>query len=399
MKILIVHNYYQLPGGEDDVVANEKALLTSHGHDVRLLARRNDDIQSTTDKIRVAWQATYSEDGRARMAAELRDFRPDVVHVHNTFPLLSPSVYDACAEAGVPVVQMLHNYRLLCASGQLTRNATPCEKCIHGAYQWGVIHKCYKDSYLGSLFAARMLWTHRHRNTWAEKVTGFIVPSHFMKAKFVEAGLPEDKFFIKPNFVPENSNLPPLDLTAPRHSGLFAARWSREKGLHLVLEAWKAMDYPLRMMGDGPLADLVRETAKTKPNMTLIGWRPMEVLIDELRRAEFLMMPSTWYEGFPVMLALSLANGLPIIASRLGAMGEVVQDGKTGLLFTPGDAADLREKVIWAFEHPEQMREMGRNARADFDQKYSADANYAILMEIYEAAIRKGPASPARKVA
>jgi glycosyltransferase involved in cell wall biosynthesis len=399
MKILIVHNYYQLPGGEDDVVANEKALLSSRGHDVRLFARRNDDIQSTADKIKVAWNATYSEDGRARMAAELREFKPDVVHVHNTFPLLSPSVYDACAEAGVPVVQMLHNYRLLCASGQLTRNAAPCEKCIHGAYQWGVIHKCYKDSYLGSFFVARMLWTHRRRNTWAEKVTAFITPSHFMKAKFVEAGLPEDKFLVKPNFVPENPDLPPLDLDAPRRSGLFAARWSREKGLHLVLDAWEGLDYPLRMMGDGPMADLVRERAEKDPNMTLIGWKPMEVLIDELRRAEFLMMPSTWYEGFPVMLALSLANGLPLIASRLGAMGEVVQDGKTGLLFTPGDAADLREKVIWAFEHPEAMREMGRNARADFDRKYSADANYAILMDIYEAAIKKGPAPAERKVA
>ncbi len=397
MKILIVHNYYQLPGGEDDVVANEKALLASHGHDVRIHACRNDDIQSVRDKIEIAWHSTYSTGARERIATEIRDFAPDIVHVHNYFPLLSPSIYDACVEAGVPVVQMLHNYRLICPGGQLTRNAAPCEMCIHGAYHWGVIHKCYRDSFLGSFVVARMLWTHARRNTWAEKVTCYITPSHFMKAKFIDVGLPADKIHVKPNFVPENPNLPPLDMNAPRRSGLFAARWSREKGVHLVLQAWEGLDYPLRIMGDGPLAAMVRE--KAPPGATLIGWRPMEVLIDELRRAEFLMMPSTWYEGFPVMLALSLANGLPIIASRLGAMEEVVQDGKTGLLFTPGDAADLREKVTWAFEHPEQMREMGRNARADFDQKYSADANYAILMDIYETAIRKGSATPDSKIA
>jgi glycosyltransferase involved in cell wall biosynthesis len=210
-----------------------------------------------------------------------------------------------------------------------------------------------------------------------------------MKSKFVEAGLPAEIIHVKPNFVPEYKNLPPLDMSLPRRSALFAARFSQEKGVDLVLRAWQGMDQPLRMMGDGPLAGLVRE--KATPAMTLIGWRPMETLIEELRNAEFLLMPSTWYEGFPVTLALALANGLPIIASRLGAMGEVVEDGKTGLLFTAGNVAELREKVIWAFNNPQRMREMGANARAVYEEKYSPQANYRMLMEIYEAALKRGP--------
>jgi glycosyltransferase involved in cell wall biosynthesis len=388
MKILVVHNYYQQPGGEDDVVANEKAMLIEHGHDVRLLACRNDDIRSLPSKIKTAWNSTYSSEGRERVAAAIKEFSPALVHVHNFFPLLSPSIYDACAKAGLPVVQTLHNYRLLCASGQLTRNAAPCEKCIHGAYYWGVVHKCYQNSLLGSYFVARMLWTHLRRNTWQEKVACYITPSRFMKSKFIEAGLPDEIIHVKPNFVPENKDVPPLDITAPRRSALFAARFSQEKGVHLVLQAWDGLDVPLRMMGDGPLAGFVHE--KATPAMTLIGWQPIETLIDELRRAEMLLMPSTWYEGFPVTLALALANGLPIIASRLGAMAEVVEDGKTGLLFTPGNALDLREKVVWAFNNPARMREMGANARTVYEQKYSPAANYSMLMKIYETALKRG---------
>jgi glycosyltransferase involved in cell wall biosynthesis len=389
MRVLLVHNYYQQSGGEDDVVANEMALLREHGHEVHLLSRKNSDIQSVWDRVRVSVESTDSARGREYVAEAIRAHSPDIVHVHNFFPLLSPSIYDACHAAGLPVVQTLHNYRLLCASGQLTRNATPCEKCVHGDYHWGVIHRCYRNSAVGSFFVARMLWTHRRRHTWSEKVACFITPSHFMKSKFVEAGLPAEVIHVKPNFVPEYKNLPPLDMTSPRKSALFAARFSQEKGVDLVLQAWEGLDQPLRMMGDGPLAGLVRERAT--PAMTLIGWRPMETLIEELRNAEFLLMPSTWYEGFPVTLALALANGLPIIASRLGAMGEVVEDGKTGLLFTAGNVAELREKVIWAFNNPQRMREMGANARAVYEEKYSPDANYRMLMEIYEAALKRGP--------
>ena len=397
MKILIVHNYYQRPGGEDDVVANEKALLTEHGHEVQLVTYRNDEIVGLQRKISAAWNTTYSREGRERVATAIREFSPRLVHVHNFFPLFSPAVYDACADAGLPVVQTLHNYRLLCATGQLTRNAAPCEKCIHGAHYWGVVHRCYQNSLLGALVVARMLRTYLRRNTWREKVACYVTPSHFMKSKFVEAGLLDDQIRVKPNFVPEPKNLPPLDMAFPREGALFAARFSEEKGVNLVLQAWEGLDLPLRMMGDGPLAGLVRE--KATPGTSIIGWQPIDLFIQELRRAQFLLMPSIWYEGFPVTLAFAMANGLPIIASRLGAMAEVVEHGKTGLLVTPRDVADLREKVVWAFNNPQRVREMGANARVVYEKKYSPDANYSMLMDIYETALKRGPGPYLRRAA
>lgn len=387
MKVLIVHNYYQQPGGEDVVVANEMSLLSEHGHEVQLYSCRNDNIQNLQEKIRTAWYSTYSRDGRQQVARRIKEFSPDLVHVHNFFPLLSPSIYDACRDAGVPVVQTLHNYRLICASGQLTRNGAPCEKCIHGAYYWGVIHKCYRNSGLGSFFASRMLWSHRRRGTWAEKVDGFITPSHFMKQKFIEAALPIADIHVKPNFVPEAQEAASSEAATARDGALFAARLSQEKGVHTLLKAWEQFDVPLRLLGDGPLMELVQSHAK--PTTSILGWQPLPNLIDEMRRALFLVMPSTWYEGFPVTLVLALANGLPVIASRLGAMAEVIEDGETGLLFTPGDASDLAEKVSWAMNNADQMLGMGKKARAVYEKKYSARANYETLLEIYEAALNK----------
>ena len=392
MKILIVHNYYQQPGGEDTVVANEMSLLSKFGHDVQLFSCKNDDIQRLPDKIRTAWNVVYSADGRKAMASKIGEFSPDVVHVHNFFPLLSPSIYDACRDAGVPVVQTLHNYRLICANGQLTRNAAPCEKCIHGNNAWGVVHKCYRESRLGSFFVARMLWHHRRHRTWAEKVDGIITLSDFMRRKFVEAELPMATTHVKPNFVPEQQGNEPFDTAPDRHGALFAARLSPEKGVRTLLEAWKHLDVPLRLLGDGPLMDRVQETSN--PSISVLGWQPLPNLIDEMRRAAFLVMPSTWYEGFPVTLVLALCNGLPVIGSRLGAMEEVIEDGETGLLFAPGNASDLSEKVSWAMENADRMRQMGENARAVYERKYSPPANYAQLMEIYESAIKKAGERP-----
>lgn len=391
MKILIAHNFYQRPGGEDDVVRNESDLLTTHGHEVKVHSVTNDDIQSTADKIRTAWTVTYSHDARRRIARDIADFSPDVVHVHNFFPLLSPSIYDACQDAGVAVVQTLHNYRLICASGQLTRNATPCEKCIHGKHAWGVIHRCYRDSVLASLAVARMISTHRRRDTWARKVHCFITPSHFMKQKFVEARFPAEQIHVKPNFVPEFHGLSRPDPDAPRHGALFAARLSPEKGVRTLMTVWQGLGVDLRVVGDGPLMAFVQGAADS--STTLLGWLPLPELIAEMRRAQFLLMPSTWYEGFPVTLALSFACGLPVIASRLGALAEIVEDGKTGLHFTPGDAAELAAKVRWAVENPERMREMGRTARLVYKRMFSPERNYEMLLQIYQAALERRDAA------
>ncbi len=393
MKILIVHNYYQRPGGEDDVVKNESELLQRHGHEVKIFAATNDKIQNAVDRLRVAWMATYSHEAHRQVAREIAAFAPDVVHVHNYFPVLSPSVYDACRDAGVPVVQTLHNYRLICIGAQLTRNAKPCELCIHGQHHWGVIHKCYRNSALASAAGVRMIVTHNRRGTWNDKVQRYITPSHFMKGKFVEAGFPSEKVFVKPNFVPETHGLADIDDQPERDGALFAARFSQEKGIDTLLRAWRGLDVPLHAIGNGPLVDQMQAAASDV--ITVQDWVPLPELIAAMQRSEFLVMPSTWYEGFPVTLTLCFASGLPVIASRLGAMAEVVEDGRTGLHFTTDDADDLAAKVRWAREHPDEMREMGRNAWRIYKEKYSSERNYELLIQVYEEAI--GARAPVRE--
>ncbi len=386
MRILQVHNTYQKAGGEDAVVANEGALLTGKGHEVRLWSVSNDEIVGAWAKLKTAWQTPYSHTARRRVAAAIADFAPDVVHVHNFFPLITPSVYDACRDAGVPVVQTLHNYRTICAGALLLRNGRPCEDCIGGSPYQGALHGCYRGSRPGSLAVARMIARHRGQGTWRTKVDRFIALTEFAKAKFVEAGFPAEKIAVKPNFVEDRG---PQEAETERNGALFVGRLSPEKGIGTLLTAWRDLDVQLRIAGDGPLLSMAQGTAS--PNVVPLGKLPPEAVNQEMTRAAFLVMPSDWYEGFPVTLAEAFCRGLPVIASRLGAMAEIVEDGVIGLHFTPGDAQDLAAKVRWAADHPEEMRRMGANARRAYEEKYTPEANLRQLMAIYEDVIRQSP--------
>jgi glycosyltransferase involved in cell wall biosynthesis len=388
VKILLAHNRYKEMGGEDVVVANEHALLMEQGNEVRLWCVTNDGVDSAWSKAKTALQATYSKDMQEGVRAEIATFAPDVVHVHNFFPLLTPSIYDACLDAGVPVVQTLHNYRTICAGGLLLRGGKPCEDCIGASPYLGAIHGCYRGSRLGSLAVARMIDVHRKSGTWQSKVGRFIAPTAFAKNKFVEGGFPADRIAVKPNFVEDlRVDLDGrLNLDAGnRHGGLFVGRLSTEKGLHTLLEAWKTLNVDLRIVGDGPISDFVRAAATS--NVTSLGRLSSNAVAVEMGRAAFLVMPSEWYETFGMTIVEAFCQGLPVIASRLGAMAEIVEDGTTGLHFTPGDASDLAAKVRWAAEHPEEMSRMGSNARHIYQEKYTPEQNYKMLAEIYEAAI------------
>ena len=390
MRILQAHNLYQQAGGEDAVVANEAKLLTDHGQEVRLWSVDNAAITGPWAKLRTAWQVPYSHTARWRVAAAIADFAPDVVHVHNFFPLITPSVYDACRDAGVPVVQTLHNSRTICAGALLLRNGRPCEDCIHGSPYQGALHGCYRGSRPGSLAVARMIDRHRGRGTWRTKVDRFIALTEFAKAKFAEAGFPADKIAVKPNFVEDKGARAP---EADHHGAVFVGRLSPEKGIGTLLAAWRDLDVRLRIAGDGPLMSMAQGTAS--PNVVPLGNLPPEAVNQEMARAAFLVMPSECYEGFPVTLAEAFCRGLPVIASRLGAMAEIVEDRVTGLHYTPADAGDLAEKVRWAVDRPEEMRRMGANARRVFEEKYTPEVNYRQLMAVYHDAIRQNPAASA----
>lgn len=384
MRVLQVHNFYRQAGGEDVVVANEAAMLTATGHDVHLWSAHNDSIVGLRAKLRTAWEAPYSRRVRAALATEIRRFDADVVHAHNFFPLLTPAIYDACRDAGVPVVQTLHNYRTICAGALLSRDGRPCELCISRSPYHGALHACYRQSHGESLAAARMIAWHRRCATWQHKVDRFIALTRFAKSKFVAAGFPEDKIAVKPNFVEDRGD---AITEHERRGALFAGRLSVEKGVATLLRAWRTLDLPLRIAGEGPLAEAVRAAAT--PDVTVLGLLTPHDLRAEMARARFLVMPSETYETFGLTLIEAFCRGLPVIASRLGAMAEIVDDGVTGLHFTPGHADDLAAKVRWAVDHPEDMRRMGAAARRVYVERYTPAINTRQLIGIYEAVLRR----------
>ena len=385
MRILLAHNVYTEPGGEDAVVANERDLLAGHGHAVEALSVSNADLQGHWEQLLALWRAPYSTDGRRRMADAIATFRPDVVHVHNFFFRLTPAIYDACAEAGVPVVQTLHNFRLFCAGATLFRAGRVCEDCLGRSPWHGAWHGCWRGSRLGSLAVARMIDVHRRRNTWTTKVDRFIALTSFARDKFIAAGLPAERIVVKPNFVAD-PGLPDLGADDSRAGALFVGRLSPEKGVATLLAAWANIEVPLFVVGDGPLRSTLEAAAGAM--IAYRGRLAAELVNEAMRGARFLVMPSEWYETFGMVIAEAFANGLPVIASRLGAMAEIVEDGVTGLLFTPGDATELADKVRWAAAQPKEMRAMGRRARQVYEQRYTADANYARLAAIYDDAVR-----------
>ena len=378
MRILIAHNAYQLRGGEDMVLDAEIELLRSHGDEVVLYRRDNSDINAMS-KPALALDTLWSKRTVQDLQNLIAEFRPDVIHTHNTLPLISPSLYWAAERAGVPVVQTLHNFRLMCVGAMFLREGKVCEDCM-GKLPWrGVVRKCYRGSTVQSAMLAGMLVLHRGLGTYRNKVARYIALNDFCRNKFIGGGLPAERIVVKPNFVayPAPENL-------PRRGLLFVGRLSAEKGIKTLVQAAGLLDDPeLRVAGDGPEAPLM-EGAK---GITRLGNLNGEAVRMEMNTATALVLPSIWYENFPRTIVEAFACGLPVIASRIGALADLVHDGETGLLFEPGNAQDLAAKMAWAKLHPEEMGVMGRNARAQFDTEFSAEVNYRMLMDIYKSVV------------
>jgi glycosyltransferase involved in cell wall biosynthesis len=384
MRILLVHNVYRDRYGEDVVVDEEHALLKLHGHAVDRHGADNATIAGGWATLRTAWQAPYSNRERDRLLRRIETFRPDVVHVHNFFPLLTPSVFDACEAAGVPAVLSVHNYRLVCPGATFFRAGAVCEKCLRGSAYNAARHGCYRGSRLGSLAVARMVERHRTAGTWQRKVDCFIVFTEFARAKLMEAGFPGDRIAVKPNAVRIGSSVERADGDG---AALFVGRLAAEKGVATLLSAWRDLDLPLRIVGDGPLRALAQQAKQA--SIIWLGRLSPDGVAEEMRRARFLVMPSEWYEGFPLVVAEAMARGLPIIASNLGGLGELVRDGATGLSFTAGDATDLARAVRWARDNPEAMARMAHAARVRVLESLTPEANHRRLTEIYAAVLAR----------
>jgi len=389
MKILIVHNFYQQPGGEDVVFAQERALLERKGHTVLTYTRSNHELNDATaaNQLKLVKNMLWADDSRRDIQKLLREERPDIVHTHNTFFTISASIFGACKDAGVPVVQTLHNFRILCPVSTLCRNGAVCRECIDESLLRGVRYGCYHQSKSKTAAVALMLAAHRARGTWVKEVSAYIALTNFAKRLFVENGLPEEKIYVKPNFVEPD----PKRSTVPAQYAIFVGRLSPEKGVSTMLKAWKLLPtpIPLKIVGDGP------ERAALEAEVRRLGLQQVDFLgrldraeaLQYLNGARFALVPSLWYEGFAVVLVESFACSVPVLGSRLGAMQELIRDGVTGLHFNPGDTHDLAQRAQWAWDHPQEMADMGANARQEYLTKYTADKNYDILMGIYQKAL------------
>lgn len=379
MKVLIAHNAYQHRGGEDSVVDAEIELLRSYGHEVEIYRLHNDAL-NTMSRTAAAVSAIWSQRSANDIDTLCERFLPDVIHVHNTFPLISPSLYWAAAKRKVPVIQTLHNFRLLCPQAIFLREGKICEDCV-GKLPWrSVTRKCYRESAAQSAVITGMLATHRMIGTYRERVTRYIALNTFARDKYVEGGLPAELFRIKPNFVP-SSTVPTWDR---RGGGLYVGRLSSEKGLDVLAKAVQLSDHTdVDVIGSGPLEPLATEAFGNR----YLGFRPLEEIMQRMQAAQFLVLPSICYENSPRTIVEAYASGLPVIASRLGALIDIVKDGITGLLFQPGDEKDLAAKIAWARAHPDEMTRMGQAARAEYEAKYTPKRNYEALMSIYEDAI------------
>lgn len=378
------------------VVAAEIQLLRNHGHTVIPFERHNDELKqlSPVHRIGKAIEALWSVDSYRAVRSLITQSAPDVAHFHNTFPLISPSSYYACADAGVPVVQTLHNYRLLCPSATLLRDGHPCEACVGRAFAWpGVFHRCYHESISKTGVAASMIAAHRVLRTWQTKVARYIALTEVAKSKFVHGGLPPDRVVLKPNFVSPD----PGPKKGPGEYALFVGRLSPEKGLNVLLEAWSRfrLRIPLKIVGDGALrAELEARTANDAiSNVRLVGVASHDEVLGFMKNARFLVCPSLWFEGFPMIVAEAFACALPIVVSRLGSLEELIAHESTGVHFEPGDAQSLALAAERLWMSPSWCQDLGRAARREFLQKYTAERNYEQLVHLYESVANRVPAA------
>lgn len=390
LRILIVHNRYQIRGGEESVVDAEIALLRAHGHAVLLYERDNHDVAKQS-RLALLRDTLWSSSSHADVTRLIQEFRADIVHVHNTLPLVSPSVYWAVdsAPGGVALVQTLHNYRWFCPKATLLRDGKICEACV-GRFAWrAVVHRCYRESAVQSAVMATTFGLHTALGSLHRRADRIIALSEFARDKYVLNGFPAARMAVKPNFVPDAGD-PPGAASADRTGFLYVGRLSEEKGPHVLVEA-AAMAPELRVdiAGGGPLAPQLARC----DNIVYSGTVTSESVQDKMRHASMLVLPSLCYEGLPMTLVEAFCNGLPVLASRLGPLATLVKDGVNGLLFTPGDVRDLADKMRWAAAHPEAVRQMGVAARQTYLAHYTPESNYRQLLAIYEDAIAHRQAS------
>jgi glycosyltransferase involved in cell wall biosynthesis len=377
----LLHNHYQQLGGEDQVFAAEAGLLEARDHRVLRYTMHNDQV-SGLNPLTLAKATVWNGEVYRELRALMRGERPQVAHFHNTFPLISPAAYYAAKAEGVPVVQTLHNYRLLCPNALFFRDGRVCEDCLGKSVPWpGVIHACYRGSRPASAAVAAMLTAHRGLGTWTRTVDVYIALTEFARQKFIQGGIPAEKIVVKPNFVYPD----PGSGEGRGEYALFVGRLSPEKGVDTLLEAWEQLGgrIPVKIVGEGPLEDRVAEATQKLEGVEWLGKQSGERVMALMKEARVLLLPSLCHENFPRVVIEAYAAGLPVVGGDQGSVAALISPGSTGLHFRSGDPEDLAAQVDWALAHPAELAGMRREARAEFEAKYTAEENYRRLMDIY----------------
>jgi glycosyltransferase involved in cell wall biosynthesis len=383
LSVLVIHNRYQRPGGEDAVVRAEVELLRRAGHRVVEYTRDNSAIESYS-RLRKAclfFSTTWDQNAYASIRALIQRERPDIAHCHNLLPLVSPAAYHACKSEGVPVVQTLHNYRLCCPAGTCFYRSAVCRKCAR-VLAHSVARGCYRGSRAQSAAVALMLTAHRWCGTWDHAVDAYLTPSRFCRDYFIAAGLRQAKVHFKPNFLACD----PGQRTSHADYAFFAGRLSAEKGVLEMLDVWQRLPHvPLMVAGNGPLYDEARRVVEQSASrhIQLLGHLDPPQLGARMKAARMLIFPSRWCEPFGMSLIEAAACGVPAVASRIGAIPELVIENQTGLLFDPDNFSELADKVQWAWTHPVEMDAMGSAARHLYQREFTAEKNYEALMSVY----------------
>jgi glycosyltransferase involved in cell wall biosynthesis len=381
MRILQIHNFYRQSGGEDIVLANEEKLLTRRGQQVSQYSLHNDSILELS-KIHVALETLWNQNAYRAVRNKIQKLGIEIVHAHNTFPLVSPAIYYAARAEKVPIVQTLHNYRFLCPAATFFRDGGPCEDCLGKSLAWpALVHRCYRESVAASGMAALMLAAHRSIKTYSSKVSAYIAPSKFALEKFVEGGLPRSLMRLKSNFVLDDPGI------GSGYGGyaLFVGRLAPEKGLKTLLKAWSALasPIPLKIAGNGPLRLEVEAAAYKLPGVEYLGQCPRDRVNELMRNAALLVFPSEWYEVSPLTVIEAMACGTPVLAADRGSLREMIVPDHNGFLFPAGDAGALVSRLEEAFAKPDSLNRMRYTTRQYFEAHFAPGPNYETLLDIY----------------
>jgi glycosyltransferase involved in cell wall biosynthesis len=391
--VLVVHNQFQHLGGQDLTAYAEVELMRAEGAEVHVFIADSSDPARVRRVTRRPDDLVFSRRTYHEVRQLIRRHAIQLVHCHNVWPMIGPAAYWAARDEGVALVQTVHDFRAGCLQGALLRQGQICERCRPGWHLPGMIGACYRGSHVQSLALGIAQTINAVRGAW-RLPTLFIAPSRFVQGKLRAWGVPEDRIVVKPHFVPED----PGFSCAERDLAVYVGRLSPEKGLQALIEAWEPRGIPLVIIGDGPLrAELEAQVRRErKTNIQLVGQQSQSAIATFLRRACFLVLPTLTYETFGRVLIEAYAHGVPVFASRLGAPVEIVEEGRTGLLFDPHDARDLRAKLAQLALRPEQSALLRRPAREAFERHYSSAANATLLLGAYQRALRLAGAAEAR---